>query len=336
MLHILTYNDSNAGIEEIIRRTEERSDIDKLELDPLNEQLSQAVTLLRCDRDKRPHFINPAILLLSIFVIGGLASHTWRDFCRIGIWSGLANWKRIKNKETIIMKSLFKLFPAMIASLMLIGCDSPSLLAKVDLKSKYAFSFFKFSDPEYQHHIIARLDTTGGKSAIILPSSFPRRDLYDSYYYLENKYLYRNNSECFVRCDTLGLQKEIAKTNLCDMSYRQLLVALEDGYYTWYPFTSIPVVEQSPFLWWENESNGYSMMLMQPVVLSARWEDICSFDMDTVQIISTHPYSEAHGLGGMYQYTHEMSTEELINTINRLIKEKDFAQGGIESIPWFK
>ena len=80
MLHILAYNDSTAAHDERIRRTEERSDIDKTILDPLKEQLVQAITLLRQDLDKRPHYISLATLLLALCIIGGL---TWLSICHI-------------------------------------------------------------------------------------------------------------------------------------------------------------------------------------------------------------------------------------------------------------
>lgn len=233
------------------------------------------------------------------------------------------------------MKTLLKLFSALIACLMLTGCDTGKLLAHVDIEPKYAFPVFKFSDPEYQYHIIARLDTISPDGPkIILPSAFPRRDLHEEYYYYENKYLHMDYRHGWSYCDTAAIRPEIDKTSLCDLSSGPGLLELADGYYTWYPFTSISVGGTTAFLWWEK--GGQLQTLMDPVVLSARWEDICSFDMDTVQIISTHPYSDARGLSHMYKYTRNMSTEELIETVNRLIKENDFAHGGREPHRWFK
>ena len=211
-------------------------------------------------------------------------------------------------------------------------------MAKAELRSNYVFYFFKFSNPEYQHHIIAKLDTTGGKNIIILPSAFPRRDLYDKYYSLEKDYLYLDKKHGFCKCDKEGVQQEINKTSLCDLSKEPRLLDLVDGYYTWYPFTAIPVKEADPYCvrWWEDSMTKFAMSQMPPVVLSARWEDICTFDLDTVRIISRRPYSQVHCLIHMYEYTRDMSTDELIDTINRLIREKDFAHGGVESHPWFK
>ena len=238
--------------------------------------------------------------------------------------------------NTKAMKTLFKIFSLFSICLMCVACDSPSRLAAVRLQSHYIFYFFQFSNPEYEHHIIAKLDTFDGKRRIILPSAFPRRDLHDEYYYYENKYLFIDKEHGFVRCDTAAIQQEIEKTNLCDLSQEPRLIELADGYYTWYPFTAIPVRENRvyPVHWWKKER--YTLSEMPPVVLSARWEDICTFDRDTVHIISKNPYSQVHCLVGMYDYTRNMSTEELVETINRLIKEKDFAHGGVESQPWFK
>lgn len=73
MLHILTYNDSTASEEEKLRRTEERSDIDKMILDPLKKQLAEAVTLLCQDNDKHPNYLNYVLFLISLCIIGGVA-----------------------------------------------------------------------------------------------------------------------------------------------------------------------------------------------------------------------------------------------------------------------
>ena len=236
------------------------------------------------------------------------------------------------------MKTLFKFFLLSYICLMCVACDTPTVLAMVHLKSHYVFYFFQFSNPEYEHHIIAKLDTLDGKRRIILPSTFPRRDLYDKYYSLENKYLYIDKKHDLPLCNTDGVMQEMEKTNLCDLSQGSRLIALEDGYYTWYPFTAIPVKEKNTrrVHWWKSYKEEWELSVMPPVVLSARWEDICTFDRDTVHIISKNPYSQVHCLDGMYQYTRGMSFDELMDTINRLIKEKDFAHGGHESFPWFK
>ena len=233
------------------------------------------------------------------------------------------------------MNTIIKLLSVLCVSILFVSCLPTCLPTKADYKSRFAFYFFKFANPEYQHHIIAKLDTFNGKNEIILPSAFPRRDLYNEYYYLENNYIFIDGP--FVLCDTAGIQKEIAKTSLCELSNGPGVIELEDGYYTWYPFTAIPVNEVNARVhWWEDPWKNAAMHEMPPVVLSARWEDICTFDPDTVRIISKQPYSQCGGLIHMYQYTRDMTTDELIETINRLIKEKDFAHGGIESHPWFK
>lgn len=76
MLYIQIYNDSTADYEECIRRTEERSDIDKEILDPLKEKLAQAVTLLRQDTKKPPYYIYLALVVLSLCIIGGVTRLT--------------------------------------------------------------------------------------------------------------------------------------------------------------------------------------------------------------------------------------------------------------------
>ncbi len=70
MLYILTYNDSTIDNDEVKKRAEERADIDKEILDPLHEQLTQAVDLLRSDLDKKPHYLNIALLLFSLVLVG--------------------------------------------------------------------------------------------------------------------------------------------------------------------------------------------------------------------------------------------------------------------------
>lgn len=105
MLYILAYNDSTVSHEEIIRRTEERSDIDKTMLDPLKEQLAQSMILLKQDMDKRPHYISLAILLLALCIIGGL---TWLSVNRTRrqrehvVWE--LNSKRLQTEEYVSAK----------------------------------------------------------------------------------------------------------------------------------------------------------------------------------------------------------------------------------------
>ena len=86
------------------------------------------------------------------------------------------------------MKTIIKLLSVLCVSILFVSCLPTCLPTKADYKSRFAFYFFKFANPEYQHHIIAKLDTFNGKNEIILPSAFPRRDLYNEYYYLENNY----------------------------------------------------------------------------------------------------------------------------------------------------
>ena len=73
VLYILTYGDT-ANTTEVQKRSEERQDIDKEILDPLHEQLAQAITYLQYDINKRPHYINLGLLIISLCVIGGI---TW-------------------------------------------------------------------------------------------------------------------------------------------------------------------------------------------------------------------------------------------------------------------
>ena len=73
MLHILIYNDSTVDTEETIKRTEERSDIDKEILDPLHVQLAQAIDVLLQDRDRKPYHINIGLFILSLCIVGGIA-----------------------------------------------------------------------------------------------------------------------------------------------------------------------------------------------------------------------------------------------------------------------
>lgn len=231
------------------------------------------------------------------------------------------------------MKTIVKLLFVWCICILFYGCQTET---KAEYRSSYVFYFFKFANAEYQNHIIAKLDTFDGRNRIILPSAFPRRDLYDEYYYLEKKYILIDNN--FVLCDTTGIQQEINKTSLFELSQEPRLIELEDGYFTWYPFTAIPVNENPAYCvrWWEDSWTKQSKSEMPSIVLSARWEDLCSFSLDTVQILSTDPYSQCVSLIHMYQYTRDMGIDELVAMINRLIREKDFAHGGMESYPWFK
>lgn len=222
--------------------------------------------------------------------------------------------------------------------MLFVGCDSKKTLQNAEYKSKYSLYIFKFANPQFQDHIIAKLDTTGSTDSknIVLPSAFPRRDLYGTYYYLEQKYLICDPKLSYVICDTAALRSEMQKVSMCDLANGKRLIALADGYYMWYPFTAIPVFEEKyPVMWWRDPEAKSKMSQMAPVALSAKWEDICSFNIDTVHILSMNPYSEVHGLIHMYEYTKDMTVDELVETVNRLIKEKDFAHGGQESYPWF-
>ena len=80
MLYILTYNDSTIDNDEVKKRAEERADIDKEILDPLHEQLTQAIDMLWSDLDKKPHYLNIALLLFSLALVG---CTTWSAAFRI-------------------------------------------------------------------------------------------------------------------------------------------------------------------------------------------------------------------------------------------------------------
>lgn len=69
MLYILAYNDSIADDNEKLRRSEQRSDVDKKILDPLHVQLQQAIDLLLHDLNKKPYYLNLGLILLSLFTI---------------------------------------------------------------------------------------------------------------------------------------------------------------------------------------------------------------------------------------------------------------------------
>lgn len=66
MLYILTYNDTAVNEEEIKRRSEERGDIDRYIIDPLEQQVSQAVQILRQDIDRPPKIIHLILFLISV------------------------------------------------------------------------------------------------------------------------------------------------------------------------------------------------------------------------------------------------------------------------------
>ena len=72
MLYIITYNDSTTDIAQLKNLFEERADIDKEKLDPLHHHLTQSIELLKQDLDKKPRYINFALLLLSLCVAGGI------------------------------------------------------------------------------------------------------------------------------------------------------------------------------------------------------------------------------------------------------------------------
>ena len=70
MLYLLAYSDSIAGYDEKLRRSEQRSDVDKKILDPLHVQLQQAIDFLLQDLNKKPHYLDLGLILLSLFTIG--------------------------------------------------------------------------------------------------------------------------------------------------------------------------------------------------------------------------------------------------------------------------
>ena len=80
MLYIITYNNTSISSDEIKQRAEERADIDKEILDPLHVQLAQAIDVLTQDRNKKPHYINIGLLLLSLCIVSGV---TWIAIVRI-------------------------------------------------------------------------------------------------------------------------------------------------------------------------------------------------------------------------------------------------------------
>ena len=80
MLYILAFADENIEPAEKLQLTEERSDIDKENLDPLHKQLSHAIEILLQDRNKRPPYLAATIFLLAICLIVGLS---WSLILRI-------------------------------------------------------------------------------------------------------------------------------------------------------------------------------------------------------------------------------------------------------------
>lgn len=73
MLYILIYNDTTAGNKERIRLTEERADIDKEILDPIHQQVSQAVEILRQDINVKTPYLNIILLLASVCLLIAIA-----------------------------------------------------------------------------------------------------------------------------------------------------------------------------------------------------------------------------------------------------------------------
>ena len=69
MLYILIYNDTTINEEEKIKHTEERADIDKEILDPMHQQVTQAVRILRQDIDRKPKFVHIILFFLSVCLV---------------------------------------------------------------------------------------------------------------------------------------------------------------------------------------------------------------------------------------------------------------------------
>lgn len=80
MLYLVTYCNSAISKDEKLKLSEERDDVDKEILDPLHIQLAQAIDVLTQDRNKKPHYINIGLLLLSLCIVGGV---TWIAIVRI-------------------------------------------------------------------------------------------------------------------------------------------------------------------------------------------------------------------------------------------------------------
>ena len=80
MLYLVTYCNSAISKDDKLKLSEERDDVDKEFLDPLHIQLAQAIDVLTQDRDKKPHYINIGLLLLSLCIVGGI---TWIAVVRI-------------------------------------------------------------------------------------------------------------------------------------------------------------------------------------------------------------------------------------------------------------
>ena len=80
MLYLVTYCDPAISKDAVQKRYQERTDIDKDILDPLHIQLAQVIDVLTQDRNKKPHYINIGLLLLSLCIVGGV---TWIAIVRI-------------------------------------------------------------------------------------------------------------------------------------------------------------------------------------------------------------------------------------------------------------
>lgn len=73
MLYILMKHDSSTGKEDVQALSSARADLDAEVIEPLLQQLSAAVEVLRQDLDKKPHYIYLCFLLASICLIVGVA-----------------------------------------------------------------------------------------------------------------------------------------------------------------------------------------------------------------------------------------------------------------------
>lgn len=186
-----------------------------------------------------------------------------------------------------------KLFLLATIVTVLCGCDTPQTLEN----RLYAFLIFKYTDESYKELIITnnQLNHSNGDLKVIDGvANFPKR--------------YRN--EPYFSGEQWAKNPEKYTFDICELAIEEKLLSLHNGYYTYFPYTNIHLV------------NGYPA-----VIRDGTWEELCDINRLDLPILgdANSIYSEIRlfEITSLEKITHKnrdiMTIEDIEIAINDVI-----------------
>lgn len=193
------------------------------------------------------------------------------------------------------MKKKLLFIVALVA--ILCSCDTPQTLEDMN----YAFFIFRFKNDENKELILTSvlgneiLDQVSGAAVINGVYNYPKRYRNEPYYFGSERF--QENPSKYV-------------FDICELATEEKLLALHDGYYTYFPYTRIIDYDQC-------------------VVRDGKWENLCNSNPLDLPILGNHStlYKEMRlfEIRPLEIITgknrKEMTIEDIEKAVNKLIDE---------------